>query len=240
MIVSKEGIKQMPRGVVAGDRWAILEKTSPSGKTMFRCMCCGSEGPTPQKVCWTNLEDGRREPRLDCVTWQPEKFFRYKLPNEGPSHDGWALIVLSDKGYFSAVSAFGNYAFYWTHSGETDFRKFLLKAHQNWDYFASKFGHREYDGHKTYEGICTQILRQRRQGLMNAQDARREWNLITDEVDRVSTEGDFVRWQMETKLDEAWEYYSENYAANLREFCQRTLKRLSEVLEKDLRREKLL
>ena len=31
--------------------WDVLDKTSPSGKTMFRCKTCGKESVTPDKRC---------------------------------------------------------------------------------------------------------------------------------------------------------------------------------------------
>jgi len=32
-------------------RWRALEATSPSGKTLFVCLCCGRISPTPDKRC---------------------------------------------------------------------------------------------------------------------------------------------------------------------------------------------
>lgn len=242
--VSKEGIKTMPRGVVPGDRWALLEKTSPSGKAMFRCMSCGLEDVAPRKVCWYSpypkfqaQED--KKPNLDCLTWMPTKLFRYYLPNESPL-EGWAYIVLSNDGYFSAVSDYGNYAFYWTHHGEKDFRIFLVRAHRSWDYFASKLGDKRYDGNATYDRIKSFILEQRRSLNWDAEKAREEFDLIENEVDKCYGPGDFTRWHDQTKIDEPWEFYTERYPANLLAFTQKTLKRLSDILEQDLRREGLL
>lgn len=34
-------------------RWKLLPKTTPSGKSLFRCTICGRESPTPDKKCET-------------------------------------------------------------------------------------------------------------------------------------------------------------------------------------------
>lgn len=38
---------------MSGLRWKKIEKTTPSGKVLFRCDWCGRESPTPDKVCPT-------------------------------------------------------------------------------------------------------------------------------------------------------------------------------------------
>ena len=52
--------------------------------------------------------------------------------------EGWATFVIGSDGYFSAVSDYGNYSYYWPHHGCTDFRQFLVRAPRDWDYFAKK------------------------------------------------------------------------------------------------------
>lgn len=241
MEVSEEGIKTKPRGVRPGDRWALLEKTSPSGKAMFRCMSCGLETVSPNKLCFKPPESNppRGEPNVDCITWMPEKLFRYHLPND-ESIEGWAHIIISNKGYFSAVSDYGNYAFYWSHHGMKDFRQFLVRIHKSWDYVASKLGSQEYSGEKTYNRVKEHILQERRAQRLSREEARREFSHLVEDCDHLDSPRDFERWYMETKIEEAWEFYSEAYPASLQAFCKKTLKRLSEILEVDLRREGLL
>lgn len=253
--VSKEGIKTMPRGVVPGDRWAVLEKTSPSGKTMFRCMSCGHESPAPQKIC-TKLvvragePGGVREPNVECMTWQPVKLFRYYLKSE--KGEGWALIVLSNDGYFSAVSDYGNYSFWWSHHGMPDFRLFLLRAERDWDYFAGKLSHgKVYDGEKTYENVKRYILECRLEqgreenagrvctGQWTREFAREEWGRLHDDVEEVRTIADYTRWLERTEILEAWHIYAyaESYPGDVKAFCQKTLPRLGRILKEDLARE---
>lgn len=251
-----EGVKTMPSTNQPGDRWAILEKTTPSGKTMFRCLSCGVEGITPDKVCWTvpTMPTERREPKLECLTWQKHRLHTYRL--DSVKGEGWAWIVVSSTGYFSAVSDLGNYAFFWTHHGCQDFRQFLYNAHKSWDYFASKLSygpgnkHKEYDGTATYEMVKNHILEYRRMGgspnrlrFLNGWDkekAREEWDLL-EECEKLATEGDWDHWMRNTKISDAWEYRCERWPGGLERFCKETLKRLTEEhLHKELEREGLL
>lgn len=245
-----EGIRKMPDTNRPGDRWAVLEKTTPSGKTMFRCLSCGQESISPDKVCWTvpTMPTEKREPKLECLTWQKHRLHTYKLdPVKG---EGWAWIVVSSTGYFSAVSDFGNYAFFWTHHGCKDFRQFLYNAHKSWDYFCSKLSYgpgnknKEYDGTATYELIKQTILDSRRMhggGRWTKELARKEWELLHDECERVEDKGGWEVWLRNTSISDAWEYYCERWPVDLERFCKETLKRLTEEhLHKELEREGLL
>lgn len=254
----KKGIRKMPEGNQPGDRWAVLEKTTPSGKTMFRCLSCGSEAISPEKVCWkttpedknndTGFPSSKREPRIECMVWQKHKLHTYRL--DSVKGEGWAWIVISSTGYFSAVSDLGNYAFFWTHHGYKDFRQFLYNAHKNWDYFCSKLSYgagnkyKEYDGTATYELIKQTILDSRRMhggGRWTKEFAREEWDLLHDECERVETEGSWDHWARNTKISDAWEYHCERWPGTLERFCKETLKRLTEEhLHKELEREGLL
>lgn len=256
MTVSQENIRTMPRGSRPGDRWAELTTTTPSGKTLFRCMCCGDEGPIPMKTCWeVKVElspDGktssRREIRVDCMTWQPHPLHYYRL--DSVKGEGWAHIVVSSTGYFSAVSDFGNYAFFWSHHGCKDFRQFIYNAHKSWDYFASKLSygpggkHKEYDGTATYQLIKEHILESRRHrggGRWTKEKARWEWDLLHDDAESVETEGCWDHWMRNTTISDAWEYRCERWPGGLERFCKETLKRLTEEhLHKELVTEGLL
>ncbi len=247
-MTSKEGIKTMPRGVRPGDRWAVLEKTSPSGKTLFRCMSCGDEGPTQPKFCWKLIEErdggGSREVNLECATWQPMKLFNYWLPNDpNLPGQGWARIIVSDTGYFSTVSDYGNYGFFWSHHGYQDFRQFLVNAHKSWDYFAGKFSMdtgKRYDKEKTYRSVKDHILQCRKGGLMTKEEAHFEWWLLHEDCSKVEGLMEFGDWIRRTRISDAWEHQRESYSTNLEAFCKRTLKRLSDILEVDLKREGLV
>lgn len=70
------------------------------------------------------------------------KLRRYKIPSV--KGEGWAVVVIGSDGYFSAVSDCGNYAHLWSHHGCADFRQFLIRAVEDWEYFARKLSN-EHD-----------------------------------------------------------------------------------------------
>lgn len=45
-------------------------------------------------------------------------------------------VVLTSDGMFASVTDYGNFSFSWRHTGEDDFRKFIISL--NADYFATK------------------------------------------------------------------------------------------------------
>lgn len=251
-----EGVKTMPSTNRPGDRWAVLEKTSPSGKTMFRCLSCGQEDVAPRKTCWKErvnpaqgVDPTSRELNDKCMIWQRHPLHTYKL--DSVRGEGWAWIVISSTGYFSAVSDLGNYAFFWTHHGCKDFRQFLYNAHKNWDYFCSKLSYgpgnknKEYDGAATYQLIKEHILSERKyssgQGRYDKEFARKEWDLLHEDCERVETEGDWDHWMRSTEIQDAWEFHCERWPGGLERFCKETLRRLTEEhLHKELEREGLL
>jgi hypothetical protein len=52
-------------------RWVVIAATSPSGKTLFVCQCCGRIAPTPDKACPGVLIDGTpRVLPLHCIEWE--------------------------------------------------------------------------------------------------------------------------------------------------------------------------
>lgn len=235
--VDPENIQEYPATNEPGDRWAVLKETSNSGKTMFQCLCCGNKGVTTLRICTVPAQANpsgsltERVPSLECATWQRYPLHRYYLPNE--KHEGWAIIVIGDDGFFSAVSDYGNYAFRWTAFGKS-FKDFLIDAHKGWDYFASKLSSTEYSSRKTYQAIKEHILEYRKNGTIGREEAREEWDLLHDSNDvRDGNELDFSNWVQETKIEDAWEFYATDYPSDVKNFTQKTLKRLSDVLVKE-------
>lgn len=244
-----DDIQEMPRTNRPGDRWAVLKKTSPSGKTMFRCLSCGQEHIAPQKMCWKTKKvtqgnfgaDGNeREPNIECLTWQRVKLWRYYLPNDpNDRHQGWAIIVIGSDGYFSAVSDYGNYAFWWSHPGTKDFRQFLLRSQESWDYFCGKLGTQEYDGKTTCESVKRRIIDARKDGFFTKEEARKEWDLLSSN-EWLESEMNYNDWMRETELSDAWEHHTESYPIHLEMFVKKTMKRLGDLLEAELKKEGLL
>lgn len=240
--VDRENVETWPTTNEPGDRWVVLKETSPSGKTMFQCLCCGDKFVTTQKFCMKNEGKNppanslsQRVPREDCAYWQRVKLRRYHLPSE--KFEGWATIVIGDDGYFSAISDFGNYAFRWTHYGDQDFRQFLLRMHESWDYFCSKLGSQEFDGPATKRAIEVYILEQRREQEYTKEEAADLWeDLHSGDFE---SETDFIDWSRETTIEEPWQFHTQSYPTHLQIFTKITMKRLNALLEKELKKEGL-
>lgn len=72
---------------VPGDRWAMLKATSPSGKTLFVCLCCGRVSPTPDIWCKTLADPNEK---LDCSKFvlSPERMPLASAPDGGRGEAG--------------------------------------------------------------------------------------------------------------------------------------------------------
>lgn len=157
---------------------------------------------------------------------------RYELrPDESGA---WAIIVIDvSRGYFSATSDHGGYAYLWTHPGG-EFREFLVTC--GLDYVYSKLAHaqRIFDLDGTKTAIKKAILKQRRSRYLNPNQARAEW----DEVYSIHSEQDYYIWFDSTSLEEAYELYSTMREPQCWGFCQKIFKRFQEVLREELKKEK--
>lgn len=165
----------------------------------------------------------------------PVTLRRYLLPSI--NGEGWAEIVIGSNGFFAAVSDFGDYAHAWRNHGEDDFRKFLLNAPRNWDYFARKLGTREqaheFDGDETSRGVKRYIIAERRAGRISKERARKEWDLLA-ECDNLYSQYDFWNWHDDTRISNAGEFATYRINRVLERFCRETLARLDEVIRAEL------
>lgn len=127
----------------------------------------------------------------------------------------WATIVLfgwqatgndgtpRECGEILIHSSFGSWANSWGHLG-TPFKNFLLKAER--DYIATKFMGTDaykFDGALTVRELRRRLLRWRREGQLNKDEARQLWDYIEErEVELECSTHDFVgaMQQGETEL----------------------------------------
>lgn len=90
-------------------------------------------------------------------------------------------------------SGFGSWAHSWGHLG-MPFKTFLLKAER--DYIATKFigaDAYKFDGELSVRELRKRLLRWRREGQLNKEDARQLWDYIDEsEFELESSERDFV------------------------------------------------
>jgi hypothetical protein len=69
-------------------RWIVIAATSPTGKTLFVCQCCGRIAPTPDKTCQTDFLL-HRVLTVRCEDW--ERSERLMGPREA-----WASSVAAN------------------------------------------------------------------------------------------------------------------------------------------------
>ena len=105
------------------------------------------------------------------------RLWRYHVPSV--NGEGWGIFVIGSDGYFSCVTDHGNYAYLWTHHGFDDFRKFLLRAVEDRDYFVTKLGHgKVYDGPETEKALKEAVAENLRDGTWTAEEVEEELELI--------------------------------------------------------------
>lgn len=124
--------------------------------------------------------------------------------------DFLAEIVISDDGYFSTVSEWGNYAHWWAHV-VGDFRAFLSRI--NNDQLISRIApFHEYDGKATLAEVRKYICAHRRTRNISREAAREEWSLLAENGDIFARE-DFALWHRDTKIEEVEDFWCESRPA---------------------------
>jgi hypothetical protein len=146
------------------------------------------------------------------------------------------LFVIGDDGYFSTVSGYGNYAYFWSHAGE-DFRRFLCDVDSC--YLLGKLcGRRdEYDGKATVKAVKRHILEQRRSGGFDREEARKEWDILSEHSQLEAREW-FGMWVGQTEIGDAPEFAVYEYPSDARWFAKRVMPAFQAMLRAELAAEK--
>lgn len=167
------------------------------------------------------------------------KLWRYYLPNE--KGEGWAIIVIGEDGFFSAVSDYGSYGYFWSHHGCKDVRQFFLRAARDWDYFLNKLAPKPwaFDGAETYKALRELILVHRRLRDWDRTYARTEWDTLQESGLENGGLYEYYQWYENTRIDCAYEYSVYSPPSDAVAFCQKTLGRLALVLRDELTAEGL-
>ena len=71
--VSRAEQAMTTRALIPKGRWRMLTKVSPSGKTLFVCLSCGTMSPTTPDRCSGGVTDYTGMMR-DCSDWKPSPF----------------------------------------------------------------------------------------------------------------------------------------------------------------------
>lgn len=127
----------------------------------------------------------------------------------------WARIWITQDGCISVLSDYGNFG-YWFGSPGCEFRKFLTGVCE-WDYLVRKFTESDKsicNPDASFKSIKKHILEYRRDGHLDRESAREEWDLLHQNRDMGPLEQTY--WYEETKLGDAAElftYEKEGYQA---------------------------
>lgn len=164
------------------------------------------------------------------------KLWRYVVAPSEDGRDQGGVVVMGSDGYFSACSDYGNHAFRWSHTGEKDFRQFVLRCEQDPGYFITKFHYgvpRVWDRDLTLKGIQEYILDGRRELRMTAEEARHEWDL----ADSLILDEDFGSWYRATEIPDAYEFHMERDEWDIVNFVRRIMPRLCVLIRAEMKDE---
>jgi hypothetical protein len=167
------------------------------------------------------------------------KIWDYYIPNNG-KHEGWGKFIRDSTGYFSCVTDYGNYAFWWTAHGDGDFRDFLASVDGGYLMGKLSNGQRKFDLEETIKNMKRSAIDSRRATVRgyayeNYEVTKEEIRDIWDDIDGASSEHEC------TKLIE--DHYrcfpdpcgilSYGYPYELRHFATRLWPRFIEALKAD-------
>lgn len=136
-----------------------------------------------------------------------------------PPHIEWARIWITDDGCISILSDYGNYGYWFGGLPPCGMRAFLVQAGD--DYLSGKFsaGKREIDHDATEQRIKRDIIERRREGDLDREEARAEWELMRGV--NWSSELEQWDWARASKLqDEPWRMFQECYPIQVTMFLK--------------------
>jgi hypothetical protein len=165
--------------------------------------------------------------------------WRYRIPGE-PGNDSGGVVIMDSTGYFSAVTDYGNYAFYWSAHGMDDFRQFVIGLEESWDYVASKLGGLRlthiFDEEATALDLKRELLEWRRQGGVEKDEAREEWARLEELENGFLTADEWGSLTIFENLSERCHYRVDR---DLEAFCKKLMPRLANLLRAELTAEGL-
>lgn len=169
----------------------------------------------------------------------PIKMWRYRIPGE-PGNDNGGVVILDSTGYFSAITDYGNYAFYWSAHGMADFRQFVIGIEESWDYVAGKLGGlrltRVFDAEATALDLKRELLKWRRNEDVEKDEAREEWARLEELENGYLTADEWASQTIFENLSERCQYRMDG---DLEAFCKKLMPRLANLLRAELTAEGL-
>lgn len=114
------------------------------------------------------------------------------------SKDGWdyAIFVIGSDGYFSVISSYGNYSYFWAAPGKP-FKEFLAKLDKGYVLDKLSYGKKdEYRSKETLAAVKAEL----------SEDDEEELQLLED-YSELDDEADFNGWCAETAIEEPYQYH---------------------------------
>jgi hypothetical protein len=174
------------------------------------------------------------------------KVYEYRLRN--PRGAWVADVIMRSDGYFSTVSDYGNYAYWWGSPGG-EFRAFVAQLERQSDYVCSKLARRAewYDAEGTLKAIKQHILTYRREGSMTKERAAEEWDILVEVCGGFASRGmrdvsemdqhQFHQWYERTQIGDAHEFMRYDYRPDVRGFCEHVMPLLATAIREELAKE---
>lgn len=95
---------------------------------------------------------------------------------------GWAIVTIDENGgLFNAQSDYGSYSYSWPCHGRDSFKHFILELVEDKSYFLGKVANDKfYYMEKTEKAWKEEVIRARREGELDKDQARELWDEIVD------------------------------------------------------------
>lgn len=129
-----------------------------------------------------------------------------RIDNENKWRCLWAVISISDDGFFNAQTDCGDFSYRWGAFGDC-FKSFLIEINSS-DYLYSKIATKDVfvDGEETVKQFKEQLLTRRREDEVDEYEARGAWEEIeelSEETYRMSPDGFHYALQAKYSLNKA-------------------------------------
>ncbi len=129
-----------------------------------------------------------------------------RINNENKWRCLWAVISISDDGFFNAQTDCGDFSYRWGAFGDC-FKTFLTEINSS-DYLYSKIATKDefVNGEETVKQFKSRLLELRREGEIEEYDAREAWEEIeelSEEAYRMSPDGFYYALQAKYSLNKA-------------------------------------
>ena len=166
-------------------------------------------------------------------------FWRYDLPSV--NREGWAVVVMCSDGYFSTVSDWGNYAYWWSGHGTRDFRAFVADC--DGDYIRCKLDpSKVLDYERTRDRCRRAVCEARRRPArgphaytLDTETAREAWERADGFINEIELNdwfNDYARY-----LDDYTDLAVYKTPPGIRGFIEKVLPRLQAAIKAELTRE---